>query len=423
MSRDAFKHFLILFLFAVILVGAVTLPHTGLLGFGRDLFIDEAILIDAGVSFWRKGYATYRASALAFDPGVSTGLAGLVLPGAAVFASQSYIAGRLASAFQNALAFAVVAFWLVRWSRSFLAGPWFMLLAMTMPSMVACLVFSQGEFLSFAALLTGMGLLIHGKRDRWAGAFLFLAIHLKLLALIDVVGALAVWALWSLWKKRFHWTTWANLLVGAFLPWIAWQTWMAIQAPESYLQSWREFFKFVNASGTGIGKPAALDSRWSFIWSNQTDFGNLKRSSQQLIVALSTLPFFILAARRFLIRKEPSVAEKMMAAACSVHLAWWWFKSDFLWVRYAYIGLLGSCAMLAIYGGSVLERIPRKIAWAATALAFSVVVGWKTNAGFQEFSGKIPGCGEQLRVAYPVSSSFPHFCAAFAQEPLRYQDW
>jgi hypothetical protein len=409
-------------LLASIGVFAVALPHTGLLGFGRPLFIDEAINIDSGVSFLHRGWVTYRGVSQAYSPIISSGVIGSVLPALATEMFGTYIAGRVMSALQDSVALGLVGLFLGAISGWRILPLFFISLALLIPALPASLVYTQAEPLSFSAL--GLGFVLYSARrpPLLVSAAFCLAVHFKLLAIVDLTGGLfglAAYASYAkLSRERITKVTLASITAicaGAVL----WQLIQMALTPtwSEYLASWDLFFSFFQKGGSGLKQGGPAISRWVLLTTSASEFGSYSVLSKSLILGISIFPCLgVLKLLKLRSSARPALPQELVAAfsgAALFHLAWWFFKSDQIWIRHGFLGLFSACAVAALIAAEMTSF--RKFLNLAAILLFLLCVSFKAWRGVGEFRGKAPTC-------LPADTHFDIFCDPMGT-PWKYNSW
>ncbi len=395
----------------------IVFPHTGLLpGTGRDLFIDEAIFMDSAASFFEKGWVTIRGSNLAFDAWVTSGIFGSLIPGAATLLSGSYAWGRLFSGLQNALVLGLLSWVLIQTRSPHRIGLLFLAFAFLIPALPATLIYNHGEVLSFTALALGAFLYAERERAIWAGLLFALAIHLKLIALVSLVGGLGLFCGCQLLNRRSLRNVFLPLLktgatvVLCALIWLAYQYLLAPSA-EEYVQSWQHYRNIVITAGSGLSGKTGIGSRWLLFTTLAGGIGAMSALGKW------TTAILILAPLGGLLRSLRPVPKMLLliAGASLAHSLWWLMKSDAAWIRHGYVGLLGGAMWLAWLVSRFLGwrkgLVPQPYALSAACLL--LVVALKTLAGWRELGQHTPRCPPDLIHRYCEPEG----------NPLVYRSW
>ncbi|RYZ87429.1 MAG: hypothetical protein EOP06_12690 [Proteobacteria bacterium] len=410
-------------LFAALGIFLVALPHSGLLGFGRPLFVDEAVNIDSGISFLSRGWITYRGVPQAYSPLVSSGVLGSLLPASLTEASGTYVAGRSASAAQASLSLAAVGLLLALISQWPLLCLLFSGLVLLIPALPASLVYTQAEPLSFFALSAGFVLFATNRSLLAAAIFFWLAVHLKLLAIVDIAGSFSFLALYAYFERsilsrviRLYAFTISVLLAGA----LVWQAVQIALTPtwSEYLSSWSSFAVFFKGGGSGLREEAAARlSRWDLITTNASEFGSYSVVSKALILGLCVFPIIGIAK---VLRSDSQtratgglVLIVCFSGAAIFHLGWWLLKSEQIWIRHGFLGLFSACAVAALLLGRLVRL--RKLLNVAGVILFVAVFGFKSWRGVQEFRNKPTSCLTQ-------DIHFNTFCDPRGT-PLKFVPW
>ncbi|MBY0471631.1 hypothetical protein K2X30_10740 [bacterium] len=379
----------------------ISVPHLGFFGIGRNLFIDEVVNIDAAVSFFQRGWITNRSSTKAFDEWISSGLLTSVFPALGTLVSGSYKWGRLISVFQNALALSSVAWLLSFLTRERATQLAFLGLVLLIPALPASLIYSQGEFLSFTCLVWGLYFYSVRKRFWVSSLFFALAVHFKLIAIVDIAGGLFLLGVFqakdarNLKWVRPYFVNSLKAVAGIPLLFAVSQLYqfLWLSSVQEYLDTARAFTGFFFSAGSGLNAPTSV-SRWQKLTA-LSEFGAYQWRSKLIFVLISLIPIAALwkSKNQKLKQNDPIFLFVLGLAGASIfHLLWWYFKSDQIWIRHGFIGLFVACACGALV--LPLEKFRRYLPQLRIVMLLICVgiVLMKFRSGYKEFYGRPIGC-------------------------------